>query len=252
MSTSTASTKPARPNGTPLVCVTDLWKIYGSGEAEVDALRGVSLELHPGELAVILGPSGSGKTTLLNIMGGIEGLTKGSVTVAGNDLADLGPEELATVRRDNLGFVFQFFNLVPTLTAQENVQVIAELTDRTGPQMRQRVTDALDSEDLADRGDHVPGQRSGGQQQRVAMARALVMQPKLLLCDEPTGALDLDTGRAVLGLLKKTAVEESCCVVIVTHNSAISKMADRVLHLRDGKIASDEPGEAVDPSQVTW
>jgi putative ABC transport system ATP-binding protein len=236
----------------PLVQVNDLWKIYGSGEAEVDALQGVSLDLQAGELAVILGPSGSGKTTLLNIMGGIETLSKGSVVVNGNDLASLGPEDLATVRRENLGFVFQFFNLVPTLTAEENVQVIAELTNRTGPKMHEKVTDALESVDLSDRGNHFPGQMSGGQQQRVAMARALVMEPKLLLCDEPTGALDLDTGRQVLALLKKTAVDTGCCVVLVTHNSAIADMADRVIVLRDGKIESNDPGKALAASAVTW
>ena len=239
-------------NAPPVVSVIDLWKVYGEGEAEVDALQSVNLQLHTGELAVILGPSGSGKTTLLNIMGGIESLTKGAVSVNGIDLVGLGPEDLTTVRRDNLGFVFQFFNLVPTLTAEENVQVIAELTDRAGPDLAEKVSAALDSVNLADRADHFPGQMSGGQQQRVAMARALVTNPKLLLCDEPTGALDLDTGRQVLALLNKTAKDTGCCVVIVTHNSAISRMADRVIRLGDGKIVSDEPGEAVDASQVTW
>lgn len=236
----------------PVVSVTDLWKIYGEGEAEVDALKGVDLQLNAGELVVILGPSGSGKTTLLNIMGGIESLTKGSVSVSGTDLVGLGPEDLATVRRDNLGFVFQFFNLVPTLTAEENVQVIAELTDRAGPDMAAKVSSALDSVGLTDRADHFPGQMSGGQQQRVAIARALVSDPKLLLCDEPTGALDLDTGRHVLALLDKTAKSRGCCVVIVTHNSAISRMADRVIKLHDGEIVSDDPGEALDASQVVW
>ena len=236
----------------PIVSVTGLWKVYGEGEAEVDALKGVDLQLNAGELAVILGPSGSGKTTLLNIMGGIESLTRGSVSVGGNELVGLGPEELATIRRDNLGFVFQFFNLVPTLTAEENVQVIAELTDRAGPDMAEKVSAALDSVELTDRADHFPGQMSGGQQQRVAIARALVSDPKLLLCDEPTGALDLDTGRHVLALLDSTAKSTGCCVVIVTHNSAISRMADRVIKLRDGEIVSDDPGEAIDASQVVW
>lgn len=235
-----------------ILSATDVWKIYGEGEARVEALRGIDLELRTGEVTVVLGPSGSGKTTLLNIAGGIETATKGTVTLAGNELGSLGPEELATVRRQNLGFVFQFFNLVPTLTAEENVQVIAELTDHGGAELHERVQESLKAVKLADRADHFPGQLSGGQQQRVAMARALVGSPKLLLCDEPTGALDLDTGRQVLMLLQRTAREEGTAVVIVTHNSAISRMADRVLRVRDGQLIADETGESASAEDVTW
>mgnify|MGYP001258250163 CR=1 FL=1 len=239
-------------NAESLVRATDVWKIYGEGEAEVEALRGIDLQLRPGELTVVLGPSGSGKTTLLNIIGGIETATKGEVVLGGQDLTQLGPEDLATVRRENLGFVFQFFNLVPTLTAEENVQVIAELTDRGGDGLHERVRAALRAVKLEDRAHHFPGQLSGGQQQRVALARALVGSPKLLLCDEPTGALDLDTGRHVLLLLQQTARRQGTAVVIVTHNSAISRMADRVLRVRDGEIIADEDGEAASAEDVTW
>lgn len=235
-----------------LVEVRDVWKTYGSGDAEVHALRDVSLTLGPGELVVVLGPSGSGKTTLLNVMGAIETITSGRVVVSGHDLGGRSSEQLATIRRETLGFVFQFFNLVPTLTASENVRVIAELTRRNAGELNREVDDALAAVALTDRADHFPGQMSGGQQQRVALARALVANPRLLLCDEPTGALDLDTGRQVLGLLQRTVRDRNRCVVIVTHNSAIAQMADRVLRMRGGRLISDEPGRAIPASEVAW
>jgi putative ABC transport system ATP-binding protein len=237
----------------PIATLRGVTKTYGEGEAVVHALRGIDLALHPGEVVVVLGPSGSGKTTLLNIVGGIETATEGSVTVGGVDLAGKGPEELATMRRENVSFIFQFFNLIQTLTAAENVQVIAELTDRVPRgELDRRVAAVLADVDLTDRADHFPGQMSGGQQQRVAIARALITGPRLLLCDEPTGALDLDTGRTVLALLQRTARADQRCVVIVTHNQGIAAMADRVLRVHDGSIASESAQRAGSAQDVNW
>ena len=233
--------------------LTGVTKTYGEGEAAVHALRGIDLVLEPGEVVVVLGPSGSGKTTLLNILGGIETATAGEVRINGTPLAGKDPEELATIRRDNVSFIFQFFNLIQTLTASENVAVIAELTERVSrDEVAQRVASVLADVDLADRADHFPGQLSGGQQQRVAIARALVTGPRLLLCDEPTGALDLDTGRTVLALLQQTARDHQRSVVIVTHNQGIATMADRVLRVHDGSIASEERQAAGSAQDVTW
>ncbi len=225
-------------------------RVYGTGDTAVHALRDVDLELHRGELAVVLGPSGSGKTTLLNVLGGIERPTSGRVVVDGHDLTTLTPREVTEVRRTVVGFVFQFFNLIPTLTARENVSVLAELTGHDVPG---RVDEAIAQVDLADRADHFPGQLSGGQQQRVAIARALVKEPPLLLADEPTGALDLETGRAVLALLRRLVDEQGRGVVIVTHNQAIAAMADRVVRMRSGTIDADEHVARPAPAeQVTW
>jgi putative ABC transport system ATP-binding protein len=238
---------------TSIAQLTGVTKTYGEGEAAVHALRGIDLALEPGEVVVVLGPSGSGKTTLLNILGGIETATAGEVRINGTPLAGKDPEELATIRRDNVSFIFQFFNLIQTLTASENVQVIAELTERVArDEVAQRVQSVLDDVDLADRADHFPGQLSGGQQQRVAIARALVTGPRLLLCDEPTGALDLDTGRTVLALLQQTARADQRSVVIVTHNQGIATMADRVLRVHDGSIASEERQTAGSAQDVSW
>jgi len=199
---------------------------------------------------VILGPSGSGKTTLLNLIGGIEQPTAGSVTVAGIDIASLDDDSRTSYRRDRVGFVFQFFNLVPTLTALENVQLLAEVT---GPEAEVRSRDALARVGLAEVADRFPGEMSGGQQQRVAIARALVKEPPLLLCDEPTGSLDLDTGRQVLAVLRELAREGHHTVVIVTHNSAVAAMADRVVRLQSGTIASDEHNrEPVEAEALEW
>lgn len=238
---------------TSIAQLTGVTKTYGEGEAAVHALRGIDLALEPGEVVVVLGPSGSGKTTLLNILGGIETATAGEVRINGTLLAGRDPEELATIRRDNVSFIFQFFNLIQTLTASENVAVIAELTERVSrDEVAQRVASVLADVDLADRADHFPGQLSGGQQQRVAIARALVTGPRLLLCDEPTGALDLDTGRTVLALLQQTARDHQRSVVIVTHNQGIATMADRVLRVHDGSIASEERQSAGSAQDVSW
>lgn len=235
----------------PVATLASVSRTYGSGATAVEALADVSLVVWPGELVVILGPSGSGKTTLLNLLGAIERPTSGQVVVGGHDLGTLDARALADVRRDTLGFVFQFFNLVSTLTAAENVSLVAELTGR-GDQ-HEAVDRVLAELGLATREDHFPGQLSGGEQQRVAIARALVKQPRLLLCDEPTGALDVETGRRILALLERQAHVHDRAVVIVTHNAAIAGMADRVIRLRSGEVAADDRNDqpiAVD--QVDW
>ncbi|HSM38530.1 MAG TPA: ABC transporter ATP-binding protein, partial [Candidatus Limnocylindrales bacterium] len=209
----------------------------------------VSLAIGLGELVVVLGPSGSGKTTLLNVIGGIEPVTSGRLTVAGRDLVGLSADDLTTYRRETVGFVFQFFNLVPTLTALENVQLVAELE---GSAPEQRSVQALGAVGLADRVDHFPGAMSGGQQQRVAIARAVVKEPPLLLADEPTGSLDLSMGRQVLALLR-AAVDGGRTVLLVTHNAAIARMADRVVHIGSGQVVSDERNASPLPAQeVEW
>ncbi len=224
-------------------------KTYERGTHQVHALTDVSLDVGAGELVVLLGPSGSGKTTMLNIIGGIEAPTAGAVNIGGVDVASLTRRELTEYRRTTVGFVFQFFNLVPTLTASENVEVIAELT---GPAAGERARNALAEVGLADRGDHFPGELSGGEQQRVAIARALVKDAPVLLADEPTGSLDLETGRQILGLLRAT-VDQGRTVVLVTHNSAIGAIADRVIHLRDGRVADDHrTAEPLPVDRVTW
>jgi putative ABC transport system ATP-binding protein len=240
----------AAKSGAPAVSLVGCTKRYGSGDVAVDALRGATLDVAPGEFVVILGPSGSGKTTLLNVIGGIEEVTSGRVRVAGTDIARLSANDLTIYRRDSVGFVFQFFNLVPTLTALENVQLLAEVT---GSDAEARSRAALARVGLGDVADRFPGQLSGGQQQRVAIARALVKEPPLVLCDEPTGSLDLDTGRQVLGVLRDLAREGHHTVLLVTHNSAIARMADRVVRLQSGAIASDERvARPVEAGELVW
>jgi putative ABC transport system ATP-binding protein len=225
-------------------------KSYGEGELAVHALDGVDLEIEAGELVVVLGPSGSGKTTLLNVIGAIEPATSGSVIVAGRDLGGLGEEGRTAFRRVAVGFVFQFFNLIPTLTALENVELIAEIARRDGTGDPAAL---LRDVGLADRLDHFPAQLSGGEQQRVAVARALAAEPALLLCDEPTGALDLETGRVVLGCLREINRRLGRTVVVVTHNAAVARMADRVLRMRSGRIVQDIPNASpVAPEALDW
>ncbi|KZM74677.1 ABC transporter ATP-binding protein [Nocardia terpenica] len=224
-------------------------KTYGVGEAAVHALDDVALDVSPGELVAVLGPSGSGKTTLLNIIGGIESADTGTIVVAGQDISRGRPAALGEFRRARIGFVFQFFNLIPTLTARENVEVIIELTGRGD---RTRVPDLLAAVGLTDRAGHFPAQLSGGQQQRVSIARALATDPDLLLADEPTGALDVATGRGVLELLQRTA-RAGRGVVMVTHNEVAAAIADRVVRMRDGRIIADQPNPApVDAADVRW
>ncbi|TFG71575.1 MAG: ABC transporter ATP-binding protein [Solirubrobacterales bacterium] len=223
-------------------------KTYGERELAVHALRELDLDIRPEEFVVLLGPSGSGKTTMLNVIGGIEPPSSGSVTVGGRDVSDLDEEGRTRFRRETVGFIFQFFNLIPTLTALENVQLIAELVGA-----EERAEEMLQRVGLGDRFDHFPAQLSGGEQQRVAVARALAGGPRILLGDEPTGALDLETGRRVLSLLHAVSHELNQTVLLVTHNAAIAQMADRVLRMRDGRIVSDERNpEPLDAEQLEW
>jgi putative ABC transport system ATP-binding protein len=227
-----------------------LTKTYGSGSTEVLALSDVSFEIAEGELVVLLGPSGSGKTTLLNLVGALESPTSGDVEVFGRSLAGLDEKERTAYRLSSIGFVFQFFNLVPTLTAAENVELLAELT---GPDARTRTAEVLDQIGLGERVDHFPAQLSGGEQQRVSIARGLVKGSPLLLCDEPTGALDIETGVRVLRALDDAVREFGRTVVVVTHNAVIGKMAHRIMHLRDGRIVSTEVNDTqLAPEELTW
>ncbi len=228
-----------------------LTKVYGSGHAQVEALRGVSFEVPAGEFVVLLGPSGSGKTTLLNLIGVLESPTAGTLEAFGTPLAGMDDDARTAYRRESVGFVFQFYNLVPTLTARENVALLAELT---GPDAEERTVEALTRVGLAERMDHFPSQLSGGEQQRVAMARGLVKRPKLLLCDEPTGALDVETGKQVLAVLRELSSQGAeQTVFAVTHNAVIAKMADRVIRVRDGLIVSiDANGSPLSAEELDW
>ncbi|MBV8232463.1 MAG: ABC transporter ATP-binding protein [Planctomycetaceae bacterium] len=223
-------------------------KTFRMGEVEVRALRDVTLDVQAGELLVIIGPSGSGKTTLLNLLGGLDLPTSGTVRFRGRDLAALGPKERGAYRRKELGFVFQFFNLIPNLTARENVMVAVEMSNDP-----MEVEESLRLVGLGDRMDHFPAQLSGGEQQRVAIARALAKNPELLLCDEPTGALDYDSGKRVLRLLRDVNRDLGKTVVIITHNLAISRLADRLVRMRSGEVVelTANPNPA-DPEDITW
>lgn len=230
--------------------MTGVWKTFGEGHTAVHALRDIDLVGPKGEFSVILGPSGSGKTTLLNLVGAIDDATDGRIEVAGTDLANLDVDGKVKFRRESVGFVFQFFNLIPTLTAAENVELVADLTFDNGAD---RAVDVLEKVGLGDRMHHFPAQLSGGEQQRVAIARALVKQPPILLCDEPTGELDYETGRMILDLLRRFSRDMNQTVLLVTHNAAIGDMADRVLRLRSGEIVDDiSNANPVDASALTW
>jgi putative ABC transport system ATP-binding protein len=224
-------------------------KTYGEGEVAVHAVRDVDLDIEAGRFVVILGPSGSGKTTLLDVMGGIERASAGRVVIDGHDIGELDQRGLTAFRRDRVGFVFQFFNLIPTLTARENIELVLELTGREADDLPA----LLEEVGLGDRADHFPNQLSGGEQQRVAIARAIAKDPPILFCDEPTGALDLDTGRHILSLLRRVASGGRRTVMLVTHNGAIARSADRVLRMRSGELVSDEAVDApVDPEDLEW
>ena len=238
---------PVAPRGG--ISLHEVAKTYGTGEAAVHALKDIDLQVEPGELVAIVGESGSGKTTLLNAIGGIEEADRGSICVAGQDISGRKPRALSKFRRDHVGFEFQFFNLIPTLTAKENVEVIVELTGRGD---RRSAPGLLDAVGLADRADSFPAQLSGGQQQRVAIARALITDPDLLLADEPMGALDVETGRRVLELLQDTN-RSGLGVVMVTHNRAAAAVADRVIHMRDGAIVEEQRNTApAEAASVRW
>ncbi|MEU7141389.1 ABC transporter ATP-binding protein [Nocardia sp. NPDC046473] len=238
------------PNISALAVLQGVSKTFGSGDTAVHALARFDLTIAAGELLVVLGPSGSGKTTLLNVVGGIEAPTTGSISVDGRALTGLDAKGMAALRRESLSFVYQFFNLVPTLTAYENIAVLAELT---GGAVRFRVERVLAEVGLAECANRFPAELSGGQQQRVAIARALVNRPRLMLCDEPTGALDLDTGRTVLTLLQRLCHRDDRAVVLVTHNQAIAAIADRVLRMRSGDIVDDvQHSTPLAASEVSW
>ena len=231
-----------------MISVRHLVKTYRMGEVEVSALRGLDFDLHGGEFVVILGPSGSGKSTLLNILGGLDAPTSGSLSWAGRDLSNPSEEVLTRFRREHIGFVFQFYNLIPSLTARENIALVADIA--TAPMTPD---DALTLVGLSDRRDHFPSQLSGGEQQRVAIARAVVKKPEILLCDEPTGALDAQTGRVVLDVLDTVNRQLGTSTAVVTHNAAISRMADRVVTMADGRIASDTVNaHRQRPAEVSW
>ena len=232
----------------PVLHARGITKIYRTGEIEVHALRGVDLDLEPGELVVMLGPSGSGKSTLFNILGGLDVPSGGELVYRDHDLVHADDAELTRYRCEHVGFVFQFYNLLPALTAKENVSIVRELVDRSMP-----AEDALRMVGLEDRMDHFPSQLSGGEQQRVAIARAVAKLPDLLLCDEPTGALDVETGRLVLDALLDVNRRLSTTTAIITHNAAIAKIADRVLRLSHGRIAAIERNPSrVTPAEVDW
>lgn len=215
-------------------------KIYKTGDVEVEALKGVNFEIEKGEICVVVGQSGAGKTTLLNILGGMDTLTSGRVLLDDRDISALNDKDMATYRRLDIGFVFQFYNLIPNLTALENVEIASQLSPK--PLNSRKVMEVVG---LKERMNNFPAQLSGGEQQRVAIARALAKNPKLLLCDEPTGALDYETGKAILKLLQETSRRTGMTVVIITHNSALTAMADRVVRVKNGTVASvtmnDEP-----------
>jgi putative ABC transport system ATP-binding protein len=237
------------PNNKNIVFQTrGLTKVYGMGEVQVHALRGIDLELYSGELVVLLGPSGSGKSTLLNILGGLDTATSGKVTYHSNDLTSANDKELTEYRRSHVGFVFQFYNLIPSLTALENVAVVTEIAKEP-----MKPEDALGLVNLEERIDHFPAQLSGGEQQRVAIARAIAKNPAVLLCDEPTGALDSATGIVVLEALEKINRELGTTTVLITHNADIADMADRVISLSDGLISNIRKNEHKKaPEDLSW
>ena len=233
---------------TPVFRTEDLTKVYDTGEVKVHALAGVDLTLYAGELSVLLGASGSGKSTLLNILGGLDHATSGRVWFRDLELTDLGDRALTRYRRDHVGFVFQFYNLVPSLSARENVQLVTDVAPNP-----MNPAEALERVGLKHRIDHFPAELSGGEQQRVAIARAIAKRPEVLLCDEPTGALDSKTGVAVLEVLKDINDQFGTSTVVITHNAGIRAMAHRVIRFADGRIAEVEVNETrLAPHEISW
>ena len=225
-----------------------LTKVYRMGEVDVIALSGVDLDLHAGELMALLGASGSGKSTLLNILGGLDTPTAGVVSFGDHDLTATDEANLTAYRREHVGFVFQFYNLIPSLTARENVALVTDIADAPLD-----AKEALELVGLGDRVDHFPSQLSGGEQQRVAIARAIAKRPDLLLCDEPTGALDCQTGRIVLEVIENINRTLGTTTALITHNAPIAQMADRIVRMSNGRIVEDQPNSArVAPSEVVW
>ncbi|MBR1675211.1 MAG: ABC transporter ATP-binding protein [Eubacterium sp.] len=226
----------------------DVSKIYDSGDVKVEALKDASFTVEKGEICIIVGQSGAGKTTLLNILGGMDRLTKGQILLDGNDISSYSKKQLATYRRRDIGFVFQFYNLIPNLTALENVEIASQLSKNP-----MDPAEVLGKVGLSERTNNFPAQLSGGEQQRVSIARALAKNPKLLLCDEPTGALDYETGKQILQILQDCSRERGMTVIIITHNSALTAMADRVIRVKSGRISSVMMNENVVPiSEIEW
>jgi putative ABC transport system ATP-binding protein len=239
---------PAAPGDDAVFRVRGLAKTYGSGEVQVRALHDVNLDVARGEFIVLLGPSGSGKSTLLNILGGLDVPSAGVIHFHGQDLTAATESELTTYRRDHVGFVFQFYNLIPSLTVRENVALVTDIVANPMP-----VDEAIDMVGLTPRRDHFPAQLSGGEQQRVAIARAIVKRPDLLLCDEPTGALDYQTGKLVLEVIAKVNRDLGTTAIVITHNAAIADMADRVIVLGDGSIQREQANaHKLSPSELSW
>ncbi len=223
-------------------------KIYKMGEVEIRAVDEISFDISKGEFVVVVGPSGAGKTTVLNILGGMDTATKGDVLVDGSNIAKYNSHQLTAYRRDDIGFVFQFYNLVPNLTALENVELAMQICKNPLD-----AAEVLREVGLSDRMGNFPAQLSGGEQQRVSIARALAKNPKLLLCDEPTGALDYQTGKAILKLLQDMCREKGMTVIVITHNSALTPMADRVIHIKNGTVSSMELNENPTPvEEIEW
>jgi len=236
------------PAASPVFVAEHLSKIYRTGEVEVAALRDVSLEIGRGEFVVLLGPSGSGKSTLLNILGGLDVPTSGTLRFADHVPSGAGEAALTRYRRQHVGFVFQFYNLIPSLTVRENVALVTDIAEHP-----MDIDEAIDLVGLTPRRDHFPAQLSGGEQQRVAIARAIVKKPELLLCDEPTGALDVTTGKLVLEVIARINRDLGTTAVVITHNAAIAGMADRVIYLGDGHILrSEHNAHKISPEELVW
>ncbi len=244
----TALPDPPPDASPPVFHARGLAKTYGSGELVVHALREVDLDVQRGEFIVLLGPSGSGKSTLLNILGGLDVPTAGTLHFNGEDLSQAGETALTAFRRRHVGFVFQFYNLIPSLTVRENVALVTDIAEQPMP-----VDEAIALVGLSPRRDHFPAQLSGGEQQRVAIARAIVKRPAVLLCDEPTGALDYETGKLVLEVIARINHEQGTTTIVITHNAAIAGMADRVVYLGDGRIQRiEKPTRRLTPAELHW
>jgi putative ABC transport system ATP-binding protein len=234
--------------GDPVFHIRGVTKVYHMGEVQIHALRGVDLDLFPGEFVVLLGPSGSGKSTLLNILGGLDVPTSGQVWYLDHNLTEAGPAELTRYRREHVGFVFQFYNLIPSLTALENTTLVTEIAEHPLDPL-----ECLKLVGLTERINHFPAQLSGGEQQRVAIARAIAKRPEVLLCDEPTGALDYPTGKIVLEVLERINREMGTITAVITHNAAIAAMADRVIRISSGQIVEIKRNERkLPPSELEW
>lgn len=250
MNVDSVRTHPRGEPGTtePVFVMREVTKVYRLGDTDVHALRGINLELYASEFVVVLGPSGSGKSTLLNILGGLDVPTSGEVRYLDHNLTAASDAALTRFRREHVGFVFQFYNLIPSLTALENVMIVTDIAERP-----MDPTDALRLVGLNDRLNHFPAQLSGGEQQRVAIARAVAKRPEVLLCDEPTGALDYSTGKLVLEVLDRVNRELGTIIAIITHNAAIAAMADRVVRVSSGMIAEVQTNaRRASPSEVSW